>query len=142
MTSPHRPAVLDASVFIASESVTEHHHAAALALLRTVPPDEPFLVPSVFVVEVASALARRGTSRERMDTVLAHVAGPRFAVYPVEDLVLKSARELAATRGLRAYDAIYAALAIAHSGVLLTFDGDVERRLADSHPGLVVSAIE
>jgi predicted nucleic acid-binding protein len=61
------PSVLDASVLVAAISPAEVHHVAARSLFDSHPATRPFLVPSLFRVEVLAALARRGESNELLD---------------------------------------------------------------------------
>lgn len=122
--------VLDASVYVAAHEPRETHHARARASLEGVPPDEPFLVPSLFRVEVLAALARRGRPAELLDAVAAQIGGPRFVEVPVDDALIARACEVARAARLRAYDAVYVAVAALHDATLLTLDGDVVARCA------------
>ena len=121
-------AVLDSSVFVAAVSPNERHHEQASALFARQPEELPFLVPSLFRLEVVSAFARRGESAEFLELVDALARGPRFHAIPVDELI-DEATELARHAGLRAYDAVYAALARVHGAELLTLDEDVVTRL-------------
>jgi predicted nucleic acid-binding protein len=130
-------AVLDASVLVAAVSPNERHHEQALALFESQPEDTPYLVPALFRVEVVAAFARRGESADLLELVDALARGPRFHAYPVDDL-LDEATRIARVAGLRAYDALYAALASVHDVELLTLDDDVATRLARVVPEIRV----
>jgi predicted nucleic acid-binding protein len=130
--------VLDASVFVAVVSPSERHHAQAVALYESHPEKSPFLVPGVFRVEVISALARRGERAELLDLVDALVRGPRFFPHPVDDHLIDAATEAARRAGLRAYDALYVALALHTASPLYTLDADLRDRVANAFPSLVV----
>lgn len=130
--------VLDASVFVATLSPVERHHAVAMALYALRPPDESFLVPGVFRLEILAALTRKGAPEALIDTADAQVRGPAFRSVPVSGALLDDAGTLARATGLRAYDALYAALAWRREATLLTLDQDVLRRLSDRDPALDV----
>lgn len=130
--------VLDASVFIATLSPAERHHLAARALVALRPPEEPFLVPALFRLEVLSALTRKGAPTELVDTADALIRGPGFQSLPVGVELLSQACDLARRSGLRAYDALYAALAWCRPATLLTLDRDVVDRLKLHLPAVEV----
>ncbi|MBI4703353.1 MAG: type II toxin-antitoxin system VapC family toxin [Deltaproteobacteria bacterium] len=126
--------VLDASVFVAAVSPTEAHHEAARRLYESHPRDCAYDVPSLFRLEVLAALARRGEPDELLDAVDALVRGPRFHVRPVDAALLEHAAAVVRTARLRAYDAVYAALALEQDAALFTLDDDLARRLALAYP--------
>lgn len=120
--------VLDASVYVAAVRPSEPRHASALGLLAAHPP--PWLVPVVFRVEVAAALARRGEAEATTRAVDVHLRGPAFQPVPIDDVVLDEAIRLARDARLRGYDAIYAATASVTGATLLTLDEELRTRLA------------
>lgn len=132
--------VLDASVFVAAISPAEVHHRRARELLEGHPVTAPFLVPELFRVEVLAALARRGEPAELLDTVDALVRGPRFYACMLDGALLEQAARVARTARLRAYDAVYVALALTRGKPLLTLDGDVVARSAACFPELRVAS--
>lgn len=121
-------------MYISSISPLEVHHEQALQLMRSVPEDQPFVVPSLFRLEVVSALARRGESKELLNTVKVLVHGPRFHAVPLSEPLLENAQEIAEVAGLRAYDAVYVALARETKAQLLTFDREVRTRVSRHFP--------
>jgi len=121
-------------VYISSISPLEVHHEQALHLMRSVPEDQPFVVPSLFRLEVVSALARRGELEELLNTVKVLVHGPRFHAVPLSEALLENAQEIAEVAGLRAYDAVYVALARETKARLLTFDREVRTRVSRHFP--------
>ena len=127
------PAVLDATVFISACSPAEVHHAAARAMIDSVPGNRPFIVPSLFRVEVASALARRKESAFFLDTVDALITGPRFHACPIDEELIRLSVEVARRSGCRAYDAVYGALALSRGAVLLTLDEELKRLLSEAY---------
>ena len=128
--------VLDAAVFVAAISPSEIHHAAARDLYDTAPEDRPFLVPAVFGTEVLAALARRGESDELLDTVEVLISSPRFHSVPIDAPLIERASEVARAARLRAFDAIYAALALERNAALLILDGNVSAKLSEVYPEL------
>jgi predicted nucleic acid-binding protein len=129
-------AVLDASVFVAAISPREIHHEAARKLYDSYAPNRAFVVPSLFRVEVLSALARRGEPNEVLDTVDVLVSGPRFYVAAIDAALIERAAYVARTAGLRAYDSVYAALALERGASLYTLDAEVRSRMTDTFPKL------
>jgi len=122
-------AVLDASVFIAAVSPLEVHHAQAQALYGTQPDHTPFVVPAIFPLEVISGLARRGEPEALIDHIDALIHGPRFHAVAVDAELLDVANQVTRLARLRAYDALYVAVALDHDGPLLTLDQDLIRRV-------------
>ncbi len=120
--------VLDASVFIAAISPTERHHDRARRLFDRHPDTEPFLVPELFRVEVIAGLSRRGEPVDLLETVDAVIRGPRFHARPLDAELLERAVHVARAARLRAYDAVYVALALMWNEPLVTLDGEVVER--------------
>lgn len=120
--------VLDASVFIAAISPAERHHHRARRLFDSHPDTEPFLVPELFRVEVIAGLSRRGEPADLLDTVDAVIRGPRFHARPLDGELLERTVHVARVARLRAYDAMYVALALMWNEPILTLDGDVVER--------------
>jgi predicted nucleic acid-binding protein len=83
-------------------------------------------------------LARRGEGAEVLDAVDALVSGPRFYPISLEAPLLERATSVARSARLRAYDAVYAAVALERRASLVTLDGDVCSRLTAAFPELVL----
>lgn len=130
--------VLDASLFVASLSPSEGHHATARRLLDGHDSADAYLVPSLFRIEVLAALSRRGEDPYRIDAVDAMIRGPRFHTCPLNDLLIARSVEVARVAKLRAYDAVYVALALIKGTQLWTLDGDVRARVGTAWPSLEV----
>jgi predicted nucleic acid-binding protein len=131
-------AVLDASVFVAAISPTEVHHKSARKLYLSHLADRPFIVPSLFRIEVISALARRGESSELIDTVDVLVSGPRFHCVALDAPLVEQAARVARTARLRAYDSVYVALALGRGAALYTLDAEARTKIAQAFPRLKV----
>ncbi len=130
--------VLDASLFVAAISPAEVHHVQARELYESHPEDMPFRVPSIFRVEVLAALSRRGESAELLDLVDAVVRGPRFVQSPLTPALLERAVGVAREARLRAYDAVYVALALDCESPIYSLDADLRARVEVAFPEVVV----
>jgi predicted nucleic acid-binding protein len=131
-------AVLDASVFVAAISPSEIHHTAARHLYDTWPEDRAFLVPALFPVEVLAALARRGESSELLDIVEVLLSGPRFHSVVIDASLLERATLVARAARLRAYDAVYVALALMREAALFTLDLEVRSKITEVFPNVQI----
>jgi predicted nucleic acid-binding protein len=139
--STDRDSVLDASLFLAKISPAEKHHVLASQLYDSAPETQRFVVPALFRVEVLAALARRNERDEVLDIVDAIVSGPRFYPVALEAPLLERAAEVARSARLRAYDAVYAALALERDAALVTLDRDVCSKLDAAFPEIVVVTV-
>jgi predicted nucleic acid-binding protein len=133
-------AVLDASVFIAAISPSEIRHSTARKLYDSQAPDQAFLVPSLFRVEVLSALGRRGEPQELLDAVDVLVSGPRFHSVAVDSALIERATQVARVARLRAYDAVYVALALNRGALLYTLDAEVRSKMTEAFPDIILVA--
>jgi predicted nucleic acid-binding protein len=124
--------VLDASVWVSRTINTDTNHAVARRWIdQHLRARGAFVVPLLFQVEIAAAIAR-----VTKDTVLAsrQVAQLRrlnarrlLRFVPLNAHLVKAATTLAINFGLRAADAVYAALAQSLSIPLVTFDTELLR---------------
>jgi len=133
-------AVLDASVFVAAISPREIHHLAARDIYNSHAADRAFLVPSLFRVEVLAALVRRGEPDELLDHVEVLISGPRFHSVSIDAGLIDRAAQVARSTRLRAYDAVYVALALNLDAALLTLDSEVRSKIAEVFPTLSLVA--
>ncbi len=122
--------VLDASVAVASLRPREPRHAASVAYLSPLlRGSDAIVVPAIFPIEVASALARAGFTPAQVDRFvggfLAHATlvtiGPKRA---------QRIRRVSVTTRLRAADAIYVWLAEREGLPLVTADDEIHERAA------------
>lgn len=130
--------VLDASLYVAAISPAERSHAQANALFQDLAAGGGFLVPALFRLEVTAALARRGEPPQVIDLALAHLSGPRFSEVPVDAALIEAAGSVARLARLRAYDAVYAAVALSSQVPLATLDVDLRQRLTAAYPGVTL----
>ena len=135
-------AVLDASVLVAVLSPDEIHHAGAKRLYATLPSGVAYWVPAVFRLEVVAALSRRERPAATMEKARTLVGSARFDPVAIDAVLIDRASEIASTAGLRAYDALYAAVASMRSVPLVTLDRDVARRLREARSAVVVISLD
>ncbi len=120
--------VLDASVAVAALRDGEPGHTAALR--RCMPlfaGRDEIVVPSIFDIEVTSALVRRGVTPDRVAAFFdRHLASRRLVT--IGPRVVRAVRTVVNATRLRAADALYVWLA-AHEGVpLVTTDHEIIQR--------------
>lgn len=130
--SPQSLVVLDASVWVSRTITTDSNHAAARRwIAQHLRARGAFVVPLLFQVEIAAAI-----SRVTKDPVLAsrQVAQLRrlnarrlLRFVPLNARLVKAATDVAINFGLRAADALYAALAQRVAIPLITFDAELLR---------------
>ena len=133
--------VVDASLFVSALSPAETHHQAARRLLAEHPKEEPLRVPALFRLEVLSALARRGRPAPLLETVDAIVNAAPFLTVPVSGELIERAVSVARTAGLRAYDAIYVALALEIDATLWTLDREIRSKSPLAFPDLRIAPV-
>jgi predicted nucleic acid-binding protein len=124
--------VLDASVAVAAARPREPAHRAARKRVEAVllGTDE-IIVPVLFSVEVAAALARAGVALSAIRNYLRQLLG-QAAVVPLGPRAAREARETAMRWKLRAADAVYVWVAQREDVPLCTLDGELERRAGDA----------
>ena len=125
--------VLDASVFVAALVPSEIHHATALGVITAGAPRQAFVVPSIFELEVVAALARRGAPDAVIEGARAAIGTGQFEIRPFDGL-LDQAIAVASTARLRAYDAVYCALALATGLPFATLDVELAQRFVKHYP--------
>lgn len=62
------------------------------------------------------------------------MSGPRFYAVALDASLLERATQVARTARLRAYDAVYVALALNRNAALVTLDSEVRSKTAQSFP--------
>jgi len=124
--------VLDASVAVAAARPGEPAHRAArkrveAVLLRA----DEIIVPVLFSVEVAAALARAGVALSAIRNYLKQLLGGA-GVVPLGPRAAREARATAMRWKLRAAEAVYVWVAQREDVPLCTLDGELERRAGDA----------
>ena len=123
--------VVDANVWLAASNPAEpaHHDAVAFMLAAV---DESFACPTLLLIEVAGAAARRSRDANEGALLAAKVASdPRIVWEPITSSLMSVGTRLASSLFLRGADACYAAVAELHSVPLITLDVELEKRAND-----------
>ena len=123
--------VLDASVAVAAARVREPSHVAARARVsKILRRGEAILVPTLFSVEVAAALARVGEPLPAVRAYVDALLAVAERVVPLGPRSAAQARETAMRWQLRAADAVYVWLAASRAVPLCTLDREMAHRAA------------
>jgi predicted nucleic acid-binding protein len=121
--------VLDASVAVAAARNREPSHRAARSrvagLLRG---EGELVVPAIFSVEVAAALARVHEPAPAIQAYVDALLRTAARVVPLSPAVARRARDTAMRWRLRAADALYVSLAAWESLPLCTLDREMSQR--------------
>jgi predicted nucleic acid-binding protein len=121
--------VLDASVAVAAARAREPSHRAARALVAGILLGEhELIVPTIFSVEVAAALARVGEPLPAIRAYADALLGVAARVTPLSPAAARRARETALRWRLRAADATYVSLAAWEQVPLYTLDREMRER--------------
>jgi predicted nucleic acid-binding protein len=125
--------VLDASVAVAAARAREPLHRAAQSrvagLLRG---EDELVVPAIFSVEVAAALARVHEPAPAIQAYVDALLRTAARVVPLSPAVARRARDTAMRWRLRAADALYVSLAAWESLPLCTLDREMAQRGASA----------
>jgi predicted nucleic acid-binding protein len=117
--------VLDASVAVAAQRRADPAFVASgLWLRRILSAQDELLVPTLFQIEVTSALLRAGTSMATIETYLDRLLERATEIAPLGPKRAAKVADLAARSRLRAADSFYVWLASERRATLVT--GDVE----------------
>jgi predicted nucleic acid-binding protein len=133
---------VDASVFVNAFNPHEAGHAASLGLLQHAhDEDVPVIVPSLLLVEVASAIARvTGASEAARHYAESIAALAHVMVVAVTAALARDAAAIAAGYRLRGADALYVAVARRYATALVTRDEEQRRRAAAVVPCITPDA--
>jgi predicted nucleic acid-binding protein len=115
---------VDASVFVNAFNRYEAGHEESLALLRMIAQrGDPVLVPTLMLVEVASAVARATDDTVgALEYALATANLPHITVVPLTPTMARQAAEFAARHRLRGADAVYVTVARRYAATLVSRD--------------------
>lgn len=122
--------VIDASVWIAAADPRDDLSEPSRTFLSRIAARElPIVLPEFAKLEIACALARRLRSSEHGRSLTDQMLeSPRMSTYSVNRAVLRRAIELGTRNHLRAGDALYAAVAQAAQGQLVSWDRELIER--------------
>jgi predicted nucleic acid-binding protein len=125
--------VLDASVAVAAARRREPSHRAAQArVVGILRGEDELIVPTIFPVEVAAALARVGEPAAAVRAYVDALVRAAERVVPLGPAVARRARETAVRWRLRAAGALYVSLAAWESLPLCTLDREMRQRGASA----------
>lgn len=122
--------VADASFWVAALHAPDaHHDPSGLLLRRIVAESIPVVTPTLALVEVAGALARRTGSDVLAVEAIRYLQGITWlTISPLSLASAAAAATLAATCSLRGADAVYVALARQEGAPLITLDREMIER--------------
>jgi predicted nucleic acid-binding protein len=121
--------VLDASVAVAAARPNEPTYRAAYArLLRILSSADDLVIPAIFPIEVASALARTGSPAPIIELYVDSLLQPPTELVTLGPMRARKIQGLAVRLKLRAADATYAWVAMRAGVPLVTSDQDVLQR--------------
>ena len=124
--------VVDASVIVSRLVPHDVHYEATRRWLTQHIADGGLLIaPTLLLVEVAGAVARRtGKPRLAQQAVAAVSSFPRLRLVPLDEILARAAARLAGRFRVRGADAIYIAAAAALRVPLATWDLEQRERAA------------
>ena len=124
--------VADASFWVAAFLAQDAHHDPSARLLRRMVTDDiPVSSPTLALVEVAGALARRTGSLALAESAIRYLKGQSWlTLLPLSIALSEIAARVAITCSLRGADAVYVALARQESAPLITLDDEMLKRSA------------
>ena len=122
--------VADASFWVAAFVAQDAHHDQSARLLRRIVADDvPVSSPTLALVEVAGALARRTGNQPLAESAIRYLAGQSWlTLSPLSITFAETAVRVAITCSLRGADAVYVALALQESAPLVTLDDEMRKR--------------
>ena len=124
--------VADASLWVAAFLARDAHHEQSARLLRRMVTDDiPVSSPTLALVEVAGALARRTGSQALAESAIRYLQRQSWLMLsPLSVAFSEAAARVAITCSLRGADAVYVALARQESAPLITLDEEMLKRSA------------
>ncbi len=122
--------VADASFWVAALHAPDAHHEASSSLRRRIVAAAiPVVTPTLALVEVAGAIARRtGHAALAIEAVQYLQGRPWLTISPLTSTAAETAATLAATCSLRGADAVYVALTRLEGEPLVTLDQEMIAR--------------
>lgn len=117
---------MDASVFVNAFNPHERGHAESFQILAAIQErGDPIIVPTLFVAEIASAVARAsGDAAGALQYANVTAALPHLILVSLTPAMAAGAAELAATHRLRGADAVYLAVARRYATTLVSRDDE------------------
>ena len=124
--------VADASFWVAAFLAQDAHHEQSARLLRRMVTDDVRVSsPTLALVEVAGALARRTSSETLAESAIRFLQRQSWLTWsPLSAAFSEAAARVAINSLLRGADAVYVALARQESAPLITLDDEMLKRSA------------
>lgn len=124
--------VVDASIWVSVALTADRFHDPSRTSLDTqVSGGERLVAPSLVLVEVSGAIARRSGNVVQADAAVRRLeTTPGLRLESMEAALVREATRLAADLGLRGADALYVATAARFACPLVTWDAEVIRKTA------------
>jgi predicted nucleic acid-binding protein len=121
---------IDASVFVNAFNPLEEGHAESLRILAAAHDrGDPVIVPTLLLVEIASAVARAtGDGAGALQYAFATADLPHLTLVSMTPTMARQAAELAAANRLRGADAVYLAVARRYGTTLVSRDTEQRTR--------------
>jgi predicted nucleic acid-binding protein len=121
---------VDASVFVNAFNPHEEGHAASLRILSAIQErEDPVIVPTLLIAEIAAAIARATNDRTgARQYAMATAALPHLTLVSLTTAVARQAADLAATHRLRGADAMYVAVARRYGTTIVSRDDEQRTR--------------
>ena len=134
--------VIDASVWVSAADPTDTMSEPSRAFLTRVADQElPIIMPEFAKLEIACELARRFRNAERGRSLADRMLeSPRMSTHSASRAVLRRAIQLGTRDYLRAGDALYAAVARAVEGQLVSWDRELIARAGAITPDSWISS--
>lgn len=122
---------IDASVWVNAFDQREPGHETSRRFLETVHAQAlPVFVPNLVCIEVAGAISRtRKAAEQARDFATTFSRLPNVTLLPLDGEIAEHATALAAQKGLRGADAVYAAVALHADCTLVSLDQEHLTRL-------------
>ena len=123
---------IDASVFVNAFNPHEEGHEASLEILSVLQErDDPVIVPTLLVPEIAAAIARAtDDGGGALQYATATAALPHLTLVSLTEALAQQAADLAARHRLRGADAVYVAVARRYSTTIVSRDDEQRTRAA------------
>ncbi|GAB4490653.1 MAG: hypothetical protein OHK0031_14000 [Anaerolineales bacterium] len=130
------PLTVDASVFVNAFSATEAGSEDSWRFLLGLKESNTLIiVPSLLLVEVVAAIARKQNNTEQAQHWMLEIQRiPNITFVSLDESLADTAARLAAHYRLRGSDAIYAAIATRFATELISLDGEHLERLKEVVP--------
>jgi len=121
---------VDASVFVNAFNPHEEGHEASLQILSAIQErEDPVIVPTLLVPEIAAAVARAtDDATGAFQYAIATAVLPHLTLVSLTAAVARQAADLAATHRLRGADAIYVAVARRYGTTIVSRDTEQRTR--------------